>query len=238
MKLVSKKTALGFVAAVVIASCFAGSPVRADTSPKIGSGSRACVLTPGADCDGVALKRKLTFHGDASGVSFVRAWLNGANLSGANLAKADLRGARLKRANLHNANLKSADLGPAPKSSKTTLRSVSRATPACAATFSCSGADLSYADLSNANLIGALMYGTNFSHANLTGADLGLGTLFGANLSYANLTNTNLSGATLDNANLYGATSTGTNFSGAHYSSTTCPNGELIGVPWSTSTHC
>ena len=93
MKTVLKKSSLAFVVAVVTVASFAGSPVRADSSPKIGSGSRACLLAADADCDGVVLKGKLSFHGDASGVSLVGARLNGANLSGANLAKADLRGA-------------------------------------------------------------------------------------------------------------------------------------------------
>lgn len=70
--------------------------------------------------------------------------------------------------------------------------------------------DLSYADLSNANLVqfdksGADLSGTDLSGANLSGAKL-IGTnLSGANLSRANLQGANLSGADLSRANLQGA---------------------------------
>ena len=58
-----------------------------------------------------------------------------------------------------------------------------------------SGADLSWANLSGANLF----------RANLSGADLSWANLFRANLSGANLSGANLSGANLFRANLSGA---------------------------------
>lgn len=78
-----------------------------------------------------------------------------------------------------------------------------------------SNQDLSYADLSDANLHGVdlgganLIYanlsGTNLSHANLSGADLSGADLRNANLCYANLCFVNLNYAKLCNANLSNA---------------------------------
>ena len=68
-----------------------------------------------------------------------------------------------------------------------------------------SRADLRNADLSNADLFGA-----NLRNANLFGANL-----FGANLSNADLRNANLRGANLSNADLFGANLRGANLSNA-----------------------
>jgi hypothetical protein len=62
------------------------------------------------------------------------------------------------------------------------------------------GANLSRADLSDANLSGADLSGANLSRANLSDANL-----YGANLSRANLSGADLSGANLSRANLSGA---------------------------------
>jgi len=61
-------------------------------------------------------------------------------------------------------------------------------------------ANLSWADLSQANLSGA-----NLSWANLSGANLSGANLSWANLSWADLSGANLSGANLSWANLSGA---------------------------------
>jgi hypothetical protein len=66
-------------------------------------------------------------------------------------------------------------------------------------------ADLSGANLSDANLSGADLRYANLSDANLSGADLRYANLSDANLSDANLRYANLSGANLSGANLSGA---------------------------------
>ena len=63
-----------------------------------------------------------------------------------------------------------------------------------------SGADLSDANLNGASLTGADLFGANLSHANLIGADLK-----GADLTGANLANADLASATLTGANLHQA---------------------------------
>jgi uncharacterized protein YjbI with pentapeptide repeats len=83
------------------------------------------------------------------------------------------------------------------------------------ATRSCAGCDLTYADLTGAQIGGADLRG-----ANLSGA-----TLYGSNLQNANLTDAALNGANLRNANLRGAL--GANVSVAQTDErTTCPNGQ------------
>ena len=76
-----------------------------------------------------------------------------------------------------------------------------------------SGADLRDADLSGATLRCANLRGANLSDANLSGANLS-----GADLSGANLRGANLSGADLRGANLSGADLSGANLSGANLS--------------------
>ena len=72
-------------------------------------------------------------------------------------------------------------------------------------------ADLSWADLSRADLSWA-----NLSWADLSRADLSWANLSGADLSRANLSGANLSGADLSRANLSGANLSGANLSGAN----------------------
>ena len=66
-------------------------------------------------------------------------------------------------------------------------------------------ADLSYADLSGANLYRANLLYTNISHAYLSGANLSYADLRGADLSHAYLSGANLSHADLSGANLSGS---------------------------------
>ena len=72
-------------------------------------------------------------------------------------------------------------------------------------------ADLSWADLSGADLPGA-----DLSWANLSGADLSGANLSGAYLSWADLSGANLSGAYLSGADLSGANLSGADLSGAY----------------------
>src|SRR5882762_938913 len=84
-----------------------------------------------------------------------------------------------------------------------------------------SGADLSYAKLSGANL----------SHADLSGANL-----FYANLYDSDLSNTNLSGANLSYANLYYADLFRAKYDVTKLSKfSICPEGDIIG--WKKINH-
>lgn len=67
------------------------------------------------------------------------------------------------------------------------------------------GADLSYKNLANINLIAADLRNANLSHTNLKGAKLIEANLSNANLSHANLKGAKLMGANLSNAILTGA---------------------------------
>ena len=87
------------------------------------------------------------------------------------------------------------------------------------------GADLDYADLSNADLRGAVLDSAKLYDAILTGANLTIANLFEANLTNAdlsgailyeaNLHSTDLSGATLYEANLHSAYLWDANLTGA-----------------------
>lgn len=94
------------------------------------------------------------------------------------------------------------------------------------------GADLSYANLSGANLHDVLIIavdfqGANLSHANLSGTMNNYAHLRGANLTDADLSNTslssadlrgaNLNGANLSNADLFGADLSNANLSRANF---------------------
>lgn len=68
------------------------------------------------------------------------------------------------------------------------------------------GADLSDANLSHANLSGAILPGANLSKADLEYANLAFAGLDRANLSHATLNGANLDSADLSHANLEGAT--------------------------------
>jgi hypothetical protein len=67
------------------------------------------------------------------------------------------------------------------------------------------GADLGGADLSNAFLRNTDLFGADLSNANLIGASLKSSFLFGANLTNANLSSADLGGADLNSANLSSA---------------------------------
>ena len=82
------------------------------------------------------------------------------------------------------------------------------------------GADLRYtnlrcANLRDANLSGANLYGADLRCANLRDANLSGANLYGADLCYANLSGANLSGANLYGADLYSADLSGANLYGA-----------------------
>jgi uncharacterized protein YjbI with pentapeptide repeats len=85
-----------------------------------------------------------------------------------------------------------------------------------------SGADLCDADLCNANLSGADLCNANLRNANLSDADL-----CSANLSNANLRNANLRGADLCDADLCNADLCNANLSGADLCSTNLSGADL-----------
>ena len=78
-----------------------------------------------------------------------------------------------------------------------------------------SGADLSEANLRGADLSEANLRGADLREANLRGADLRGADLSEANLSWADLRGANLRGADLSEANLRGADLSGADLSGA-----------------------
>jgi hypothetical protein len=97
------------------------------------------------------------------------------------------------------------------------------------------GADLSGADLSNANLISADLSYTNLKGANLIGAHISIANLYNANLIGAQLIGANLIGtqcskAMLNTADLSNADLTATTLIGADLSHTNLSNAKLIGA--------
>ncbi|EEO9406018.1 pentapeptide repeat-containing protein [Listeria monocytogenes] len=94
------------------------------------------------------------------------------------------------------------------------------------------GANLSYADLSCANLRGANLRGANLSYADLSCANLRGANLSGADLSYANLRGANLRGANLSYADLSCANLRGANLSGADLSYADLRRADLNWINW------
>lgn len=89
-------------------------------------------------------------------------------------------------------------------------------------------ANLGGADLFGANLIGADLIGADLSEANLGGADLSSADLTLADLAFADLSNADLFGANLFRVNLYRANVSGANFEDAFLSLT-----DFYGTIWS-----
>jgi hypothetical protein len=89
-------------------------------------------------------------------------------------------------------------------------------------------ADLSEANLIDANLSGANLRGANLIDANLSGADLSEANLIDANLSGADLSGADLSGADLSEADLSGADLIEANLSGADLSGADLSDAHLI----------
>jgi len=98
-----------------------------------------------------------------------------------------------------------------------------------------SGADLAFANLANANLVGICLERTDLASANLVGADLQGTTMSGANPTHADLTGANLSLAVLDSAvlrmaSMAGANLTEANLLNADARGAILPNADLRGV--------
>ncbi len=217
----------------------ATSAASAATGDAIGQGKRTCVPGPKADCSGVVHKWAFEHHGNLAGASFMRAQIHGADLRGANLRGADMRGVGLRHGDLRDANLRNADFGPvskkyADKANKRVSRSQLRTIPSVdwGMTAGCqseaqgnvncdngvlNGADLSGADLTNANFNLAMIDHADFTAANLTGA-----IFISTELNHVNFSNANLTGANLTVSTTVQVT----------WSNTTCPDGTV------TSTGC
>ena len=165
----------------------------AEQSMTIGTGTRSCVLGPGADCRGVVHRWTVEHHGNLRNARFAKADLRGVDFRGADLRNADFRGAKLRFADLRGANLKGARFS-APPTGRAHARQGSYYTYCVAATGD------SGTDLVGANLQAASLQGANFSLANMQGANLE-----GANLLGADFTQTNLASANLRVANLKSA---------------------------------
>jgi uncharacterized protein YjbI with pentapeptide repeats len=111
-------------------------------------------------------------------------------------------------------------------------RSVPWPAPRC---LDLSGADLAFANLTNANLVGICLERTDLANANLAGADLRGTTMSGANLTHADLTGANLSLAVLDSAvlrmaSMAGANLTEANLLNADARGAILPNADLRGA--------
>jgi len=163
----------------------------------IGTGAKTCVLGPGADCRGVVHRWTVEHHGNLRKTKFTGAHLHGADFRGADLRGADFRGAKLRHADLRGAKLKGARFDvPHKVESK-------RAGGGLSCAPNCPGADLSHANLSGAILPGANLSSANLSYADLRSANLSNAYLNGANLVSADLSNAILDGANLDASSLY-----------------------------------
>lgn len=152
---------------------------------------------------------------DLSGTNLQRALLFCANLTKAklvraNLTRADMRGAVLKGADLTAAELFNADLREGAiytKRMASDLQGVAVDTDPS----DMSRAKMVNANLTQANMAGAVAMMVDFTDAILKGANLAKAnlknaTLEGADLEGADLSRADLRGAVLRNANLYGAT--------------------------------
>ena len=243
-----------FCLSLLAVALLAGSATSlAHQSTSVGKGTKRCVPEPGADCRGVVERWTVEYHGDLRKAKFTGAVLHGADFRGADLRGADFRGAKLRHADLRGANLRGARFDPVKRTGKNTKLG----TACLIGAYNCDSADLSSANLqnanlgwgnfvsanlSNANLGGANVGNANWTSANLTGANLSgvwvnnvilnYANLTGANLTWADLTNSDMYYANLTNANLTNATLTNMSLSFATGCSTVTPSGFLNVIAW------
>lgn len=101
------------------------------------------------------------------------------------------------------------------------------------------GDNLRYADLSGADLNGAYIEDANLEYANLSGANLSDAVLEDANLGHANLYGANLYGANLIDTDLYGADLRNADLRDADLSYANLWSTDLSGADlWSTDLSC
>lgn len=157
-------------------------------------GDRHPIDLSSANLAGAVLNRYDFADVDLHDANLAGAFLLLADLSRANLAGANLKGATLSGATLHQATLAGADL---------TGAKLKRATLTGRADLS--GANLSFADLSNANLEGANLAWSDLSNATLNGANLASANLSGAQILFTFLSQANLASAILTEATICGS---------------------------------
>ncbi|XP_065301726.1 BTB/POZ domain-containing protein KCTD9-like isoform X2 [Dermacentor albipictus] len=121
-------------------------------------------------------------------VDFRGANLTMCNFEGSNLSHSDFEGAQLFGAKMIKANLEGAD-----------LRCCKMGDPNGPAT---KNADLQWANLTDANMDGSVLYGVNFRHATLTNASLQDCDLRRAALGYADVMGCKLSGSDMSGVDL------------------------------------
>jgi uncharacterized protein YjbI with pentapeptide repeats len=150
------------------------------------------------------------FDSDMASANFSNAKLNGSSLLDADLSGTDLAGANLN-------NVYSGGIVGIPSSLPPNFTLVG----GCLIGPS---SNLTYANLTGADLAGA-----NLTNANLTDADLAGADLTGASLTDANLTNANLTDADLTDAQLTGINVTNADLTNANLSGVS--SGDISGTP-------
>ena len=139
------------------------------------------------------------------GANLEDARLIGANLEDANLSGANLKHARLEDANLEDAKLENADLVAAYLSGANLEDAHLTDANLTCIEYDFTDSDIC-ADLSRANLENAELEDADLSEANLEDADLSRANLIAADLSRANLEDADLNGANMFATDLSGAT--------------------------------
>jgi uncharacterized protein YjbI with pentapeptide repeats len=184
-----------------------------DQPPKLATDVQAVLTVIGRRAKGpgeIGLKNAKIPNARLNHADLAGADLNGANLRGAELLESNLTGANLVQTDLTNAALSDTDL-----------------TGAFLIGTDLTGANLSGANLTGVSVrlggsqiprAGPLnLTGADLTRANLTDADLTGADLTGANLTGTNLTSADLTGANLTGTNLTGADLTGANLAKSHF---------------------
>jgi len=158
------------------------------------------------------------------GATMSGADLSDANLDGARMVGVDLRGSTLRSARLRNANLHKADLRDGSNARRGKTGTLTAITMKLGPTHM-EKADLSGADLREANMTAVIATHTDFTDADLQGAILAHANLRGATLAGARL-----DGACLDHADFSGANLAYAVFGGASVATATLVGCDLTTV--------
>jgi uncharacterized protein YjbI with pentapeptide repeats/uncharacterized RDD family membrane protein YckC len=164
----------------------------------------------GADLREANLADAFLSYAPLKGVNLMQATLNRANLFRAQLNTANLSSAQLLETNLTEANLEKASLTGADLTEAAFVGANLRQVKA--GRVEALRANFSSANLFLSSWMGADLSEVNFIKANLQKADLSFTQLTGANLQKAQLQNANFANANLSNADLRGANLAGADF--------------------------
>lgn len=191
------------------------------------------VNCPGCDLSGADLKGRVLTGANLAGANLAGATLHrtkldqaildnanlaGANLNMANLTRASLVGADLSDALLYGANAAAADLSLATLNRVVADEARFTGASLRAVQFnsaSVMSANLARSDLSEASLVGSVLYASDLQLSNLTQANLTNAVFFQAGLRAAMLTYANATGADFRQADLTDAVAEGVDFTGA-----------------------